>query len=255
MAKTAKSSPHEIVEHGNIYFIYRPRVEEKNPEDLEDIQQLHMVLAPEGKKLFRMVNIGRKRLPDVGEHERNWGFLEAITKSGKDLEEGLRRDEYGTKTRGERVLPAARPAGEGVYALVRKDNSLHLAYDLELPERGGPVQKALNIAPKASFVLSVRNPEKGSPRAAGRSREDQPDYPKELQEEFRDRRFADEDPRLLDYEGAEVVLVGARTDPEKAYKVDLEAEDEDESSAEIFKELRFAKSRHPVEPLLSGDWR
>jgi hypothetical protein len=254
MAKTAKSSPHEIVEQGNIYFIYRPRVEETHPEGLDDVQQLHVVLAPEGRKLFRMINIGRKRLPDVDKHERHWGFVEAITKSGKDLEEGLRREEYETKTRGERLLPAARPAGEGVYALLRKDNALHLAYELELPEQGGPVQKALNIAPKASFVLSVRNPEKGAPRAVGRSREDQPDYPKALQQEFRDRRFANEDPRLLDFEGAEIILVGARSDPEKAYKVDLEAEDEDEGSAEIFKELRFAKSRHPVRPLLSGEW-
>jgi hypothetical protein len=252
--KAAKSSPKEVVERGNIYFIYRPRVEETRPEGLDAIQQLHMVLAPEGRKLFRMINIGRKRLPDVSEHERNWGFVEAVTKSGQEIEEGLRREEYATKTRGERTQPAARPAGEGVYALVRMDDTLHLAYELELPEKGGPVQKALNIAPKASFVLSVRNPEKGAPRTVGRGREDQPDYPKELQKEFRDRRFASEDPRLLDYEGAEIILVGARSDPEKSYGVDLGAEDEDEGSAEIFKELRFAKSRHPVRPLLSGEW-
>jgi hypothetical protein len=152
------------------------------------------------------------------------------------------------------VQPAARPAGEGVYALVRRGEALHLAYDLELPETGGPVQKALKIAPKASFVISVRNPEKGAPRSVGRGREDQPDYPKGLQEEFRNRRFASGDPRLLDYEGAEILLVGARSDPEKAYEVDLGAEDEDEGSAEIFKELRFAKSRHPARPLLSGEW-
>jgi hypothetical protein len=255
MARTAsKSSPYETVEQGNIYFIYRPRVEETDPEGIDDIQQLHVVLAPEGQKLFRLINVGRKRLPDVEEHERHWGYVEAITKSGEELEEGLRRETYGTKTRGERVQPAARPAGEGVYALVRRDEALHLAYDLELPEEGGPVQEALNIAPKASFVLSVRNPEKGAPRTAGRSREDQPDYPKELQEDFGNRRFASGDLRLLDYEGAEILLVGARSDPEQAYKVDLGAEDEDEGSAEIFKELRFAKSRHPARPLLSGEW-
>lgn len=91
--KGEKSSPHEIVERGNIYFIYRPRVEEEHPEGLEDIQQLHLVLAPKGGKLFRMINIGGKRLPDVGEQERNWGYVEAITQSGYHLEEGLRREE------------------------------------------------------------------------------------------------------------------------------------------------------------------
>lgn len=252
--KSSKSSTYEILEQGNIYFVYRPRVQEQNPESLEDVQRLLMVLAPEGRKLFRSVIIGRKRLPDVGEHERNWGFVEAITDSGKAIEEGLRRDEYETKTRGERVRPAARPAGEGVYAVLRDEGGLRLAYALELPDQPGPVQKALNIAPEASFVISIANPERSSPPEAGLRDEDQPVYPKKLQEEFRGRRFADQPLKLLDYEGAEIVFVGARRHPEKRYQVDLEAEDEEPESAEIFKELRFAKSRHPVEPLLTGDW-
>ena len=89
MARTAsKSSPYETVEQGNIYFIYRPRVEETDPEGIDDIQQLHVVLAPEGQKLFRLINVGRKRLPDVEEHERDWGYVEAITKSGRGARAG-----------------------------------------------------------------------------------------------------------------------------------------------------------------------
>jgi hypothetical protein len=60
--------------------------------------------------------------------------------------------------------------------------------------------------------------------------------------------------RLLDYEGAEFILVGARRDPEKAYGLALETEKEDEAHADIINRLRLAKSRHPVAPLFEGRW-
>ena len=42
-----------------------------------------------------------------------------VTDSGEKIEQELQRETYETKTRGERLRPAARrPAGEGVYALV-----------------------------------------------------------------------------------------------------------------------------------------
>jgi hypothetical protein len=51
------------------------------------------------------------------------------------------------------------------------------------------------------------------------------------------------------------VFIGARTNPEEAYHIDLQPEQESEGSADIFRQLRFAKSRHTVEPLLKGEWR
>jgi hypothetical protein len=54
------------------------------------------------------------------------------------------------------------------------------------------------------------------PRAAGLSRENKAGYPQKLQEEFHGRRFVPEDVRLLDCEGAEFILLGARRDSEKA---------------------------------------
>jgi hypothetical protein len=74
-----------------------------------------------------------------------------------------------------------------------------------------------------------------------------------MQEKFRGRRFATEDPRLLDFEGAEIVFIGARTDPEDAHHIDLQPEQESERSANIVRQLRFAKTRHPAEPLLKGE--
>lgn len=258
--KTKQDSPNEVIEQGNIYFLYRPKVHDPDGSEREaegpgDVQNLYLVLKPQGGK-FRLINIGRDRLPDVDRHERNWGFVEMIADAGKEIEEELRGDSYDTKTRGERVRPAARPAGEGVYAMVREGRKTHLAWALELPKTPGPVQKAFKIPQEASLAISIKNPEKpGGPRGAQLSAAQRADYPKTLQEEFRDRKFATEDPRLLDYEGAQIVFVGARDNPEEAYDIDLQPQEEGESNANIFRELRMARSRHPVEPLLEGEWR
>jgi hypothetical protein len=263
--KTEPGSSQEILEQGDIYFLYRPKVRsaeeadegagEPAAEDIEDVQNFYMVLKPQGGR-FRLINIGRKRLPDIEGHERNWGFVDMIADSGTEIEHALRRDTYDTKSRGERVRPAARPAGEGVYALVREGSGTFLVWALELPNKPGPVQKAFNIPQEASLAISVANPEKrGGPRTAQLDEEQRANYPKSLQKEFRDRKFATEDPRLLDYEGAQVIFIGARQDPEQAYDIDLQPEKESEGSADIFKQLRFARSRHPAEPLLRGEWR
>lgn len=263
--KTESEAGPEILEQGDIYFLYRPKVRsaeeaedadgEPAAEGMGDVQNFYLVLKPRGGR-FRLINIGRKRLPDIEGHERNWGFVAMVADSGKEIEAELRRDTYDTKTRGERVQPAARPAGEGVYALLREGGRMLLAWALELPNRPGPVQKAFNIPEEASLAISIANPEKrGGPRTAQLSEEQQAHYPKSLQKEFRGRKFATEDARLLDYQGAQVIFIGARDDPKKAYHIDLQPAKESEGSADVFRQLRFARSRHPVEPLLRGEWR
>ncbi len=244
----------EVLEHGDIFFLYRPTVDEDDPSGLPDVQRFFVVLRPQGGGKVRLLVIGRKRLPDIGAHERNWGFVDMVADSAARLEEELREDRYRTKTRGTQRQPAARPAGEGVYVITLEDGQMHLSYELELPDKPGEVQDALRIAPKGSFALSVKNPEAGQPRNAGLEAQDKADYPDTLQEVFRGRRFAREDVRLLDYEGAEVLLVGARTNPEAEYGVDLDAKDEDYEHSDTIRRLRMVKSRHPVEPLFEGKW-
>lgn len=149
----------EVIEEGDIFFLYRPDVEEEHPEGLGDVQRFHVVLRPrEGRKL-RVLVMGRKRLPKVEEHEQNWGFVEMVTSSAEKVERELQETEYGTKTRGRRRLPAERPAGEDAYAVMLEDGQMHLVYSLELPEKPGDVQKTFNIAPEASYALAVKNPE------------------------------------------------------------------------------------------------
>lgn len=254
MAKDEKDRAPDVLEEGDIFFLYRPTVEEHEPEGLDDVERFYMVLRPRGGKHSRLMVIGRKTLPDVDAHERNWGFVDMVSDDSAAIEKELREDRYETKTRGMRTRPAARPAGEGAYMLIQPGRDMHFVYSLELPDKPGKVQRALGIEPEAAFVVSIKNPEKGSPKAAGLSEERKADYPKSLQQEFEGRRFAPTDPHLLDFEGAEFILVGARDDPEERYGIDIPAEDEEGGKADIFTKLRMARSRHPAEPLFEGKW-
>ncbi len=250
---TTRRQP-EVLERGDIFFLYRPAVEEEEPKGLVDVQRFFMVLRPEGETKFRLLVIGRKRLPDVGEHERFWGFVDRVEDSAEALERSLRASEYETKTRGERHEPAVRRAGEGVYAITLEAGQMHLSYALELPEHPSDVQRAFKIAPEASFALSIKNPEASTPPGVGLPEDRKAEFPEELMAEFRDRRFEREDVRMLDYPGAEFILVGARLNPESAYGVELPAEEENNERAEIIRDLRMTKSQHPVKPLFEGKW-
>jgi len=106
----------EVVEKGDIYFAYRPRIAEDNAEGLADIQRFFMLMKPEGRAPLRVAVLGRKWLLEARDHERIWGFIEAV-KSGPAVEDEFREHRDAAKTRGERTLPPARPAGEGSLCL------------------------------------------------------------------------------------------------------------------------------------------
>ncbi len=254
--QSRSAPPQDIVEKGNIYFAYRPRIEEHEPDGLRDVQRFYMVMKPDGQPpRFRVAVLGRKRLPAIDGHERIWGFIDSVAKQGSAVEAGFREQHYRTETRGERTLPAVRPAGEGVYALVRSGRTLHLTYELEVPRRPGAVQDELDIERQAAYVLSIKNPDAASPPGAGLPEREEAHYPKPLKQEFRGRRFASEDAHLLDYEGAEFVLVGARSDPERAYDLDIETEPDAADHADIVRQLKMHPREHPFEALTKGDWR
>src|SRR3954462_4211451 len=56
-----------VLERGDIFFFYRPDVEEQSPGGLLDVRRFHLVLRPEGKGTLRLITIGRKTLPGQGE--------------------------------------------------------------------------------------------------------------------------------------------------------------------------------------------
>ncbi len=246
----------EVIEYGNIYFFYKPRVEEHQVGGGEEVQRLYVVLSPVGKRRYRLAVLGRKHLPAVGNGgERLWGFVEQVESSPTSLRDTLEEGRYQTRTRGERTQPAARPAGEGVYALVDHGRHTHLSYALELPKEPDEVQHDFNIEEEGSYIISIKNPEQPSPKGAGLRGKRKAALPKRLKEKFRGRRFIGANPPdLMDYEGTEFVLIGAREDASEELGIDLHPEDEDERSAEVFSDLRLRRTAHPTRPLFEGTW-
>jgi hypothetical protein len=151
--------------------------------------------------------------------------VQKVADDTHDIEYELDHVVYETKTRGERHLAPARPAGEGVYAIVRHDGHTHLAFALELPARRGEVQEQLNIPDQGSYVITVKNPELPAPSGVGVSSEAKPELPHHLRSRFAGRRFVAVDPpEFLDQQGAELVLIGADEDVFDELGVSLDPE-------------------------------
>jgi hypothetical protein len=246
----------DVLERGNIYFVYRPAVGETRPKGRQDLQRFYMVLKPRERQTIRVVVIGQKRMPEVQDESRNWGFVDLVSSRPEEIAQTFGPMVYETQTRGDRHVPGVRVAGEGVYAIARHDDHTHLAYALDEPRDPGNVQRELGIEKEASYVLTVKNPEASSPPGAGLEASEKAELPAELQERFRGRRFVPADPpEFLDFRGTEVLLIGARDDVGQELGLDLESEAERADSESVFRELRVARDQTQTEPLFKGEWR
>lgn len=245
----------EVLERGAVHFLYRPAVDVASPDGLYDVADLHVVLKPGDQDLYRVLTVGKKRLPDrQAEGERFWGYVAYVTADAQTLAEFLGPQSYTTETLGERTRPAVRPAGAGAYALLRRGRHTEFAYVLELPEEPGEVQEALNITSEGSVVLTVKNPRAGSPPDVGLPERRAADFPGELQERFEGRRWlAVDPPSFLDHAGAELLLVSQTADLSDR-EVEVEVQDAPDDPDEVFRQLRLDRGKHATTPLLEGQW-
>lgn len=234
------------VEKGDIYFFYRPKVNAEKVNGLDDIQRLHVVLVPDGAQNARLFLVGKKRMPDIVKGksrstQREW-MMNDMTGKPKDIGEALAPMEYETKTRGEQEQGEAIPAGEGRYVVFERDNSSRLAYRLSNPEKPGKAQHELRILVEASYVISVRNPAIDVPGFP----DSKPNYPKRLQDKFADKRWIDiDDGKLLDYESAQFLMIGAHDDlSEEGVTIT--------GKPNLFKTLGLKKREWPTDALESG---
>lgn len=249
----------QVLEEGDIFFFYRPRVGTEEVDDIEDIQRFYMITAPEDGR-YRLFILGQKRLPEIVEgkstsEERNWALNILTTDNPEDIRKEFLPAEYETETRGRRRLAAAILAGEGKYAIVKHDNHTELAYVLELPKVPGPVQKEFGIKKEASYIISVKNPNIEIPGFAVFEKR-KPKYPAKIKEAFGDRRWINvENPDILNYENTQVLLIGAKQgNVEKELGIELNEEKETENTAELFKELKIRKEQVPLKPFLRGEF-
>jgi hypothetical protein len=253
----------EILEQGDIYFFYRPKKDVEEVKGIEDVRHFFMVTASEGdSQLYRLFVIGKKSLPEVRRtearaSERYWARVGGIFKDANDLTRELLSDEF-------RKGDAARPVGEGKYAIVKHhQNHTELAYILELPKEPGEAQKELGIEKEASYIVSVINPRKpaaSSVADGGKypSTEEIPMYPEELLKEFGDNDTfvsLSRDTRFLDYQNAQILLTGAREGRDVIQRdigIEIVEEDETQQSADIFNKLKLRREQVPIKPLTEG---
>ncbi len=260
-----------FIESGDIFFFYRPKIDTKEVKDIEDVQRFYMVTCNDinkntnknknKNKNYRLFMLGSKKMPEIvegksGSEERNWA-LNILTTSNSDEihNELLLPVEYTTKTRGKRRLPAAQPAGEGKYSILRHDGHTELAYILEIPKIPGPIQTEFEIKKEASYIVSVKNPEIFIPGYDAFSKKDRkPNYPKHIKEKFGEKRWINvDDPEILDYENTQLLLIGARKrNVEEELGIEIDEEKENKNNADIFKELKIKKEEIPIQSFLKG---
>src|SRR5215210_2137270 len=253
-----------IIEQGDIFFFYRPKVDTEEVKDIEDVQRFYMVTSPEKKKkkndIYRLFLIGQKQLPEIVEgkstsEEKNWALNILTASKPDDIHKELLPAEYTTETKGKRRLAAAAPAGEGKYTIVKHDNHTELAYLLELPEQPGPTQKEFEINKEASYIVSVKNPDIQIPGFKAFEKR-KPQYPERIKKEFGDRRWINvEDPELLNYENTQMLLIGARKkDVQEELGIELNEEKETANTAELFRKIKIRKDQVPLKSLLKGEF-
>jgi len=252
----ARAEGGDVLERGDLFFFYRPDVGDDAPHGLLDVRRFHLVLRPERGDVVRMITIGRKTLPGSRQGGGNhWAFVDRVFPDAGELKEALGAITYQTETQGERNLPEARPAGEGVYALARHGRDSVLAYALELPEEPGEVQKAFGIEARGRFVVSIKNPEAGSPDGIGLDQGQRAELPDELRAMFGARKWHPADPpAFLDHEGVELILIGGRIAPDDDLGIELDPQPEDEDNAEVFRDLQLDHTDKVIRPLFEGEW-
>jgi len=274
----------EVLEKGDIFFFYRPKTKIVDDgsgggvKSIEDIRRFFMVTATttaanaedgrqqqfdgansktlkEESPRYRLFVIGKKSLPEIRttearRSERYWAKVGGVFENPQELTSELLSDEF-------RKGDAARPVGEGKYAIVKYQDHAELAYVLEMPEEPGEAQRELGIEKEASYIVSIINPKVPVP-AGYPSSEELPNYPESILKEFgENENFVSlaRDLRFINFQNAQMILVGAREGRDviqKEFGIDIREEKETVHSADMFSKLKIEKDKVPTKPLIEG---
>jgi DNA-binding PadR family transcriptional regulator len=269
----------KILEQGDIFFFFRPKVSAKDIKSIEDVRRFYMVLSPEEeqkiiddtnnndtnskeKKIYRLFIIGKKSLPEIRKtearsSERFWAQVGGIFYDSKNLVEDLTADEY-------RKGDTARPVGEGKYAIIEHQNHAELAFILEMPQEIGEAQKELGIQKEASYIITVINPYKPVSEGYTTAEAERPKYPKDVQNYLTktEGKFIplSQNLALINYQNAQIILIGAREGKDvikQEIGLDIETEEGKENlfSSDIFTKLKIRKEQVPIKPIIEGKFQ
>ena len=217
---------------------------------------------PKEKKIYRLFIIGKKSLPEIRKtearsSERFWAQVGGIFYDPRNLVEELTADEY-------KKGDAARPVGEGKYAIIEHQNHAELAFILEMPQQIGEAQKELGIQKEASYIITVINPYKPVSEGYTTAEAERPKYPEDIQKHLNktDGKFIplSENLTLINYQNAQIILIGAREGKDvikQEIGLDIETEEGNESfsSADIFTKLKIRKEQVPIKPIIEGKFQ
>jgi len=241
------AGPAEILEQGDIFFFHRPGLDAPRSPDGEELEPFFLVLHPLRQRRCRLLTLGKRRLPpplksgEPGRGGERFGVrVDGLLDKQVNLRSALGSFKPEGAPPGVPALPPARPAGDGIYALARHGDHVHLAYVLKHPDRAGPLQRGLGIEEEASFIVTVKNPE-FIEHAGG------PEYPPDLRALFQERKYLPLDPpAFLDAIGAELLFITVRRAVGKELGISLERQEEGMRSAEMVRDLRARRRDAPV---------
>ena len=81
-------------------------------------------------------------------------------------------------------------------------------------------------------------------------------YPKDLQKKFGEHKWIPADPpSFLNYEGAQILLIGAESDVSDELGINLHPQNEKDALDALLNDLHLELSQHPMAPLLKGQWQ
>jgi hypothetical protein len=132
-----------------------------------------------------------------------------------------------------------------------------------MPKEPGEAQQELGIEREASYIISVINPRKPAASSIAEggkypSTEEIPAYPEEVLREFGDSDIfvsLSKDTKLIDYKNAQIILIGAREGRDvikNEIGIEIEEEEGQQQSADIFNKLKVRKDQVPIRPLTEG---
>ena len=216
-----------FIEQGDIYFFYKPKKGIESVSGLQDVSRFFIVLDPLSGPA-RYIVMGNKKLPIVNDdRETTWGFVQMVGGRGFQTYKEQPNPKKG----------ASRPAGEGIYAIVKHRDHSHLLYRLELPKKLGEVQKAFSIEKEGNYIFLHR---------PAHRRPTSPEAP-----------FSNYTPisitQSLNQRGTQLLFIGVGSD---IGRLGIRAQHEKETvqTADIFSKLKVDTARHPSTSLLSGKW-
>jgi len=253
----------QILERGSILFLYQPKSGVAHARTAGDLERLYFMLLPDDQKehksriytlpqgLFPILVPGR-----AAPEERSWALAQEVHPDSRVALDNLQEEAIAVQSPGQRAKPWVRAAGTGRYAIVKHGADTHLAYALDKPEQPGEVQRALRIALRGNYLISVQAPTAPfEARGSGH-----PLYPPRLQSRFRDDWIPVEPSDYLDYRYTRISLLAVDLDAEQELGVSLKPDIQNQAQRQALQILHKEERRAApegvslLEPLEEGRW-